>query len=391
VWWLKHLDRGQNPPDTGLAFFAYGVYTIAIQNNFVVMDYRDAEYQDGYGDGFGTDYENPDLKIFYDADSGYFYKDYNLTQRIYASIAIWEDGRKSSGPKIPVTVTNSFGAGEITIGTAAEESPYQQKWLADAGVSIGAVSPQTVNGLIYTFDNWSDAGDQTHVVTPTLDDFGTFSFTANFAVSGPVPVTGLAVGGSNGNPVHISWDVHPNSGVNYYIYRKVKHNGVMGQEEFVATVSHETDSYDDDTWFVIGYSIDHLFYDARAHHESTSTFATAQWEGGIYGESILKIGRDLKEFPSDEMPAVGEFSLSAHPNPFNPSTTIHYSLPNRSPVTLRVFNTLGQEVAQLVNDGMDAGYHEVRFDAASGLSSGVYLYRIQAGDFVQTKRLLLLR
>jgi hypothetical protein len=78
------------------------------------------------------------------------------------------------------------------------------------------------------------------------------------------------------------------------------------------------------------------------------------------------------------------------PNPFNPSTTIGYGLPNRSRVTLTVINTLGEQVAQLVDGELDAGNHEVRFDA-SGLSSGVYFYRIQAGNFVATRRLLLLR
>ena len=78
------------------------------------------------------------------------------------------------------------------------------------------------------------------------------------------------------------------------------------------------------------------------------------------------------------------------PNPFNPLTTIRYGLPNRSHVTLTVFNTLGQQVALLVNGDMEAGYHEAKFDA-SGLSSGVYLYRLQAGDFTQAKGLMLLK
>ena len=77
-----------------------------------------------------------------------------------------------------------------------------------------------------------------------------------------------------------------------------------------------------------------------------------------------------------------------YPNPFNPSTTIRYGLPNRSHVTLTVFNTLGQQVAQLVNGDMEAGYHEVKFDA-SKLASGVYLYRMQAGSYVETRKLLL--
>jgi hypothetical protein len=79
-----------------------------------------------------------------------------------------------------------------------------------------------------------------------------------------------------------------------------------------------------------------------------------------------------------------------YPNPFNPSTTIRYGLPNRSHVTLTVFNSLGQTVRELVNEDLDAGYHDVHFDA-TGLASGVYYYRLRAGDFTKNKSLLLLR
>ena len=77
-------------------------------------------------------------------------------------------------------------------------------------------------------------------------------------------------------------------------------------------------------------------------------------------------------------------------NPFNPSTTIRFGLPAPTHVLLTVFNTLGQQVAQLVNEEAEAGYHEVKFEA-SGISSGVYLYRMQSGSYVETKKLLLVR
>ena len=82
--------------------------------------------------------------------------------------------------------------------------------------------------------------------------------------------------------------------------------------------------------------------------------------------------------------------LQNYPNPFNPTTTIRYALPQRSHVTLTVFNTLGQQVATLVNGDQDAGSHDVRFDG-SGLASGVYFCRIVAGTYVATKKLLALR
>jgi hypothetical protein len=85
------------------------------------------------------------------------------------------------------------------------------------------------------------------------------------------------------------------------------------------------------------------------------------------------------------------FSLAQnYPNPFNPSTTIKYELPKSSDVRLSVYDMLGREVSVLVNERRDAGVHEVKFDG-SNLASGVYVYRLQAGDVTQTKRLMLLR
>lgn len=78
------------------------------------------------------------------------------------------------------------------------------------------------------------------------------------------------------------------------------------------------------------------------------------------------------------------------PNPLNPSTTIRYELPRSAIMRLSVYDILGREVSVLVNERKNAGSYEVKFDAA-GLASGVYFYRLQAGDFTQTKRLLLVR
>ncbi|NIR96393.1 MAG: T9SS type A sorting domain-containing protein, partial [Gammaproteobacteria bacterium] len=79
-----------------------------------------------------------------------------------------------------------------------------------------------------------------------------------------------------------------------------------------------------------------------------------------------------------------------YPNPFNPSTVIRFGLPSVSYVTAQVFNLLGQEVATLFQGRLNAGEHELVFDAAE-LTSGIYFYRIQAGDDVSMKRMVLLR
>ncbi|REL32818.1 T9SS C-terminal target domain-containing protein [Rhodohalobacter sp. SW132] len=79
-----------------------------------------------------------------------------------------------------------------------------------------------------------------------------------------------------------------------------------------------------------------------------------------------------------------------YPNPFNPTTTIEYALPERTDVRLEVFNMLGQRVALLADEQKTAGWHTVNFDA-SALSSGIYLYRIQAGGFTETRKLTLMK
>ncbi len=86
-----------------------------------------------------------------------------------------------------------------------------------------------------------------------------------------------------------------------------------------------------------------------------------------------------------------DYSLSQnYPNPFNPSTNINFSLPNESFVTLKIYDILGREVIQLVNQRLKTGSYNFSFDA-KGLTSGVYFYRLQADNFVETKKMLLLK
>lgn len=86
-----------------------------------------------------------------------------------------------------------------------------------------------------------------------------------------------------------------------------------------------------------------------------------------------------------------EFRLDQnYPNPFNPTTTIEFALPATQLTTLKVFDVQGREIATLVDQQLEAGTHAVRWDAGI-LPSGVYFYRLQAGTFVQAKKLLLMR
>ena len=88
---------------------------------------------------------------------------------------------------------------------------------------------------------------------------------------------------------------------------------------------------------------------------------------------------------------VSSFKLEQnYPNPFNPSTTISWQLPVNAFVLLKVYDVLGNEVTTLVNDQKAAGSYQTDFDA-SNLSSGTYIYRLEAGNFVQTRKMILLK
>ncbi|MGB6649525.1 MAG: N-acetylmuramoyl-L-alanine amidase [Bacteroidota bacterium] len=93
--------------------------------------------------------------------------------------------------------------------------------------------------------------------------------------------------------------------------------------------------------------------------------------------------------PVGEVPLV--YSLEQnYPNPFNPTTTIRYQLPLRSHVTLKVFGVLGDEIATLVDDVQEAGRSSVHFDA-TGLATGVYFYRLTAGTYVETRKMMIVK
>ncbi len=139
--------------------------------------------------------------------------------------------------------------------------------------------------------------------------------------------------------------------------------------------------------------------------DSVNSVARLSTNGSL-GESATITIVDLMNTPytKDVVVTIGElftsnevesklsgFSLyQNYPNPFNPSTQINYSIPSATTVKLDIFNSVGQRVTTLVNEQQIAGNYSVQFDASS-LSSGVYFYTIRAGDFVETRKMLLIK
>ncbi len=107
-------------------------------------------------------------------------------------------------------------------------------------------------------------------------------------------------------------------------------------------------------------------------------------------DGVVELTRLIDENSFENTPT--QFILQQnYPNPFNPTTTVSFVLVQSSLVSLRIYNSVGQEVATLINnEEMESGAHEILFDA-TGLTSGVYFYRLQAGTFSETKKLILMK
>jgi hypothetical protein len=128
----------------------------------------------------------------------------------------------------------------------------------------------------------------------------------------------------------------------------------------------------------------------RVHfiNNNQSTWA-GLWEAEIWGTNATVVNPPNNNLPDG-------FILSQnYPNPFNPSTTINYSIPAFSFVTLKIYDVLGNEITTLVNEEKSQGMYEVLFSISSensyNLPSGIYFYRLQAGSFVETKKMILLK
>ncbi len=127
-------------------------------------------------------------------------------------------------------------------------------------------------------------------------------------------------------------------------------------------------------WTLIGYSM----YFER-------TLKGCIINGLLYGDTTLT------DVGYEENPITNEFELEQnYPNPFNPITNIRFRIVDFGFITLKVYDILGNEVATLVNEEPSAGEYEVEFDG-TGIPSGIYFYQLKSGNFVQTKKMLLLK
>ena len=236
-------------------------------------------------------------------------------------------------------------------------------WDVGAEHTLSAVTPQVIGSTRYLFQSWSDGGDTSHQinVSSTVSNY-IVNYKTQYKLISQVTPSGIPVTVIGGNQFFdsastVSFSVTPLSlvynGMNYYFQR----------------------------WNGTGNGS----YSGSNPSPTITSMNNVVVEAAVY-DTIPPIGiQNL----NNGVPVVYQLHQN-FPNPFNPVTKIKFDLPEQSSVNIRVYDIIGNEVARVYNGELTAGFYEVDWNA-SDFASGVYFYRIDAGDFSSVKRMVLVK
>jgi hypothetical protein len=284
------------------------------------------------------------------------------------------------------SLTGIGNGGSIYVNGTSYNSPTTA-FSTIEGNPINVVAPYTIynhnnGGLDYHFTQWSDgSGSASRTIYASQHQ----QYTANFNLVKPTNVgENISFGTTVGYPVKVMWAENPNTNVtSYQIWRMVNN----GSPTLMATVGRGVLQFEDPEFLLNTWKIGtKLSYDVRAYYSVAGTYSDPTW-ADVYGLWYSIAENDEAELnKAKEIPK--EFSVSNYPNPFNPTTTITYQLPEDGFVTLKVYDILGKEISELVNQEKSVGYYNVSFNAEN-LTSGIYLYSIKCNNYREVKKMLL--
>ncbi len=279
-----------------------------------------------------------------------------------------------------IVFQNSFcdaGNGSIiNVNGTQYNSPTQSFPVKEIYFSItGTAVDQTINGIHYSFDHWSDNGgtNPVHDFYPTDHHTYTAYFKGTPVNDGKYLHNDL----NYGQPITLRWTDNPNANVTQYqIWRNKK--GGPGPV-LIATIAKGVQTYTDGDYLLDpSYNHDLLWYDAREYYSCDGTYSAPDWLA-IYGEIAPKVALTLNN--NINTSEIKDYSLTCFPNPFNPSTKINFALPEDQPLKLIIYDVLGRVVKELLNYYVPKGSYIVVWDGTNNagvkVNSGIYFYSLQ--------------
>ena len=299
----------------------------------------------------------------------HYLRECNLTFQLYYNSAIQSGTMKFDGSTESVSTTK----------LVYQESTIQVEALM-----------QTMNNINYYFEKWNEDNNTQNPRTFTASQIDTFTV----KMLGYAYTPNVHFVGDPGDFITVAWDDHPNTAVTQYQVWRIDPDHTGGV--LLTTKSRGNTSYMDYDYSFYespGTALN-LKYAVIAKYSTDDTWSPKNWQT-ILGEE----DRNIKstDEPVAEAAVVAEieetelsYSIGNSPNPFNPTTQISYTLPDAEQVTIKVYNTLGKEVATLVNSVQSKGTHAVTFNA-DNLASGIYIYTIQTPNYVASKKMILLK
>lgn len=210
-----------------------------------------------------------------------------------------------------------------------------------------------------------------------------FYFNGNVYNGSPSKPQNLKVVPNSSYKPYLTWDANTETDLSgYQVWRKINTHG-----SWMLIGSPTTNSYTDNE-ILTSLPWSDVFYKIKAK-DTQILYSVYSNEVSIKG-TLRKTNDEFEEESEIENLPTEYRLVQNYPNPFNPSTTIKYDIPKNNQVTLKVYNSIGKEVSEIVNGFKQAGSYSVTFDA-SKLPSGVYFYKLQAGEYSQVNKMILIK
>lgn len=281
--------------------------------------------------------------------------------------------------------------GQIKVnGGTWENAPTAQRQVVEQNqITAEAKLRYTENGIQYDFQKWSNNSTSlTSSFYPSQHDnyqaiykgFPLFDEDPGNGNLRKLNITGTSPHGW----IKLTWDEHPNVNVTkYYIYRSYKLGSYQSPQTLIGTRNRGNRQFTD-SYYEYNPDGDYtLMYDVKAY------FAPDGTKSGTNPVTVFGDASNVA-YKINSQEGITYYDIANYPNPYNPQTTIRFQLPQEGFVTIKVYNSLGEEIKTLLNEEKEYGMYELKFDG-SDLPSGMYIYTIKVNDYYASKKMLLVK